>query len=253
MSGNLDLVQVSGSQDNKYITINDAFAEVDAAMTEKKSVVFQESDAGAITLTDDEFNRHVFFDVTETATTYQVRNILTLPATAPRGLFAVRNKTARSIRIKGASQSGQVSPTLYSYQSAILLFDGTNVITVGTGERQFDIYVETPATSQIIWAAYAGRALWFYADDDAASGTMLAGWHANCQTAPSGGAVVFDVYVGAELMGTIEFENGSNNGAIFLDYSDGIKGIAEDEVLRIGSPSNVYGMKGLTIFGTAIG
>lgn len=62
MSNNLDLDQVSASQDNKETTINDQSGQLDAAVTEFLDV---DLTAGNVTVTADQYRRNLRFNATD--------------------------------------------------------------------------------------------------------------------------------------------------------------------------------------------
>jgi hypothetical protein len=129
MSNNLALPQLATAQAEKEATINDQSGGLDAALTEVVSVPID--DTNAATLTNDQFRRHFFFYVDPDTTPPDGAVTLEVPA-IKRGLFAVRNNTARTVTV---TVSGQplTAPAIAAGEAALLSCDGNDVQPEGAG------------------------------------------------------------------------------------------------------------------------
>lgn len=124
MSNNLGLDVLAGNQTNKFVTINDANEQIDAALTAALAVAITSSNIR--TLTTLEFQRSQFFVVDEDGGDPATAAItLTVPAIL-RGVFIINNETAFDVTVTIASQP-ITAPVLAAGDTAILTCDGTNV------------------------------------------------------------------------------------------------------------------------------
>lgn len=125
MSNNLNLSQVTASQNQKEVTINAQAGEIDAAITVKAD--FTITDTNARTLSSSEFRRNFLFHITDGAPAPNGDITLTVPAIA-RGVFAILNTTSFPVTVTIAGQS-VTAPEVASGATtpSLLTCDGVNV------------------------------------------------------------------------------------------------------------------------------
>lgn len=153
---NLALSQVTAAQNQKEVTINDAFSQLDVALTDKLDVDFT---AGNVSLTNLEFRRNIIFFATNMAS----GRTLTVPAI--KRLFAVQNPHATHdldvIR-------GSTTITVPAETAAVLYSDGTTngLITVSAPPAaEASLYdfgmlaFATPTTDAVLQKIVMSRAI----------------------------------------------------------------------------------------------
>ena len=146
MSDNLSLSQVTASQNNKEVTINDQAGELDAALTD--TVTYGVTSSNARTLTDAEFQRFHFLTIDEDGGDPADAAItLTVPA-VKRGLFLLTNDTAFDVTV---TISGQpvTAPVIAAGDVALLSCDGTNALQPAAGSggaADFLSLTDTPSS-----------------------------------------------------------------------------------------------------------
>lgn len=125
MSNNLNLSQVSASQNQKEVTINLQAGEIDAAITVKANFAIDNTNARTLTAT--EFRRNMLFHLVNAGTPPDAAITLTVPAIA-RGLFAVMNETSFAVTVTISGQPVTAPVLSASSTNPILLTcDGVNV------------------------------------------------------------------------------------------------------------------------------
>jgi hypothetical protein len=126
VSNNLALSQVAAAQNQKEVTINDQAGQLDAAISEVDA--FLVGDGNVLTLTAEQFRRHVAFDLQPDSPGPDASVTLTVPA-IKRGIFVVLNGTGFAVQVAIDSQP-LTGPIVEDGSAAVLYCDGTNVQTV---------------------------------------------------------------------------------------------------------------------------
>lgn len=138
MSANLDITQVSASQNQKEVTINDAIGALDAALTEGLTVDFT---SGNVTLTDAQFRGNIAFIASNMA----AGRTLTVPEI--KRLFIVNNPDAsESLDVI----RGTTTITVDTETTTLFYTDGTangllSIAGGGGGGGDFVSLTDTPA------------------------------------------------------------------------------------------------------------
>lgn len=126
MSDNLDLTQLTSSQNNKEVTINDQKAELDAALTETLTKTVTSSNAA--TVTQAELQRAVLVQVDADGGDPPAGDItVTVDTAFKRGLFAVFNNTAQTVTVTVASQPA-TAPAIPAGVTRVVLLQGASVV-----------------------------------------------------------------------------------------------------------------------------
>lgn len=130
--GNLNLTQLSSSQNNKETTINDIANELDLAMTDSFTLLVDNSNAGSIPTAD--FRRNVLFVVSPDSPAPTGTITVTVPALV-RGVFVIINNTAQtlSVGISGQSEAFVSIPSGTPLPAFVLTSTGANVRSAGGG------------------------------------------------------------------------------------------------------------------------
>lgn len=131
MSNNLNLDQVASNQTQKEVTINDATAQLDAAITEQYSANLT---SGNLTLTSAQFRGAVLFITTGNS----VSRDLTFPA-IKRSLFAIKNGGSATLNIKVGSTTLTLGAGLYSFYQTDGTTNGIAVFNLGSGAAVTDL------------------------------------------------------------------------------------------------------------------
>jgi len=129
MSNNLSLDQVAENQSSAEVTINDANAQLDAAITEKLVVLVDNTNAATISATD--FRRNNMFSVDPDTPAPTAAITITVSA-IKRGIFVVLNTTAEDVDVEISGQP-ETAPTIPAGEVLTLHCDGVNVRSVGGG------------------------------------------------------------------------------------------------------------------------
>lgn len=116
---NLNLPQVASNQNQKEVTINDAFDQVDDALTEHLTVDLSVAD---VALTADQWTRNWFFEMSG----HTVARTVTLPPTKRPAMFKNSGTGAVTLQVSGGG-SAVVQPG----QAVMIYGDGVNLSTVG--------------------------------------------------------------------------------------------------------------------------
>lgn len=130
MTNNLDLTQLSPSQNNKETTINDTNAEIDSAITDV--LVLTITSTNAATVTNAQLRRAGIVDVQPSVGDPPTGGItVTVPALS-RGTFAVINQTAQTVTVTIAAQP-VAAPEIPTTQTSVIALDGVNARLAGGG------------------------------------------------------------------------------------------------------------------------
>jgi hypothetical protein len=231
MSNNLGLSQIAPAQSAKYATSNTADGQIDAALTEVLSV--EVDNANTATLTDEQFRRHFFFDIDPDTTPPDAAVTITVPA-IKRGLFAVRNNTARTVAVTVSGQS-LTAPEIAAGGAALLSCDGSDVRAEGSGDNAASLPYDfgfvkaaTPTSSEVIGKVVIPRDVTLPADFSGAFGHV--------DTNPT---AQFDIDVtdDGSSIGTISI----STGGTFTFTTDGntSKSVTAGSVIRFVAPASV--------------
>lgn len=112
----LSIEQVAASQDQKEVTINDAFVALEQAVSKGLAVSLA---SGNATLTTAQYTRNIAFR----AQGHSVARVITVPLT--QRFFAVINEGTANVTVQGATGSGVVAA---AGQKVICFCTGTDVI-----------------------------------------------------------------------------------------------------------------------------
>lgn len=240
MGGNLDLTELSGSQNNKYLTINEIFDEVDNALTEVHSITFDSGDGNALTLGEEDFRRHSIFIVNDDYSPPIPENVLTFPA-LKRGNFTIVNNGNNILRVQTSAQSGWPRPECTTKNAMTCFCDGTSIIRCNS-EFFVPIYFHQPVNNKTEFRMHAPHTLWIRENNEESSGaTHVASWEGGCETNPTGD-VVFDVLVNGVSIGDVTFDS---SGVMSTDLE--LTGFAKNIKLQIISPADIKGIGGVAI------
>lgn len=128
---NLNIAAVSASQNQKEVTINQAFSEVDDAFASGETITIGSSNAH--TLTADEMRRNFFFVIDPDGGDLPTGQItLTVASAVRRGLFFVQNNTAQTVEVINTGQT-ETAPTIPADSRRLLAFDLSDVVEAGGG------------------------------------------------------------------------------------------------------------------------
>ena len=255
MSDNLNLTQLSGSQDNKYITINDTNGEIDGLLSSVYTDTFEAGDSNAISVSTGNFTRYSIFVFEDDVDEATIHNQVTFPS-VKRGIFTVVNNTNNVLRVKtstqGVSDTVRAKPECPAHSTMTCWCDGNNIGTAGIGYFTENFYTRAEMwngggipTSKDIWVYMRPTVWWVFGQSDSSGGSYAArGWKA-MGSAPSGGDVSFGLTMDGDDIGSIDFYDGENVGEINIEPDSdpgGIKGISWGETLVVTTPANLYGM-----------
>jgi len=142
MTDNLTLSQVSASQNNKEVTINDKGGEIDAALTEVVTLTIDNTNAG--TVTQAQLQRAAMLQIDPDGTTPPDAAITITVGTAfKRGNFAVFNNTSFDVTVEVSGQSA-TPPTVPAGEVFMVNLDGTDVRSAGGGGGGGTSYYDVP-------------------------------------------------------------------------------------------------------------
>lgn len=226
MSNNLDLDQVSESQDSKEVTINDQAGQIDAAITEQYTI--EVTSTNTWELTSEEFSRNVYFIIDVDSSDPADADItITCPA-EKRGIFIVKNSSEYAATITIPEQSLS-APVVESGSMTLLSCDGSNIESQSTsGENPFDVgssFAGVPEASEIILEFIFTRAVTF------PSG--LTGSQGSAGTAATAEAI-FDIIKDETSVGSMTF---AASGTVPTFAMTTATVFAAGEVLQIIGPS----------------
>ena len=229
MSNNLDLPQVTETQNNKTTTINDQAGAFDAALTENLSVDFSSAD---ITLSDTQFRRNIGF----TSASLTTARILTVPAI--KRFFFVDNRAGTDTLTVTV---GTTSFMMTAGEVASFITDGTAnglSLVANSNAAPFDIasFVGgTPTASVSVLSYISSRIIKFLSG--------LSNSQAYVGTAPDA-ETVFTINKNGSSVGSITFASGSQN-ATFTMTTD--TQFDPGDVLEVVAPSDLNSLSDLMI------
>lgn len=141
---NFGWAEVSASQNQKEVTINDVTNKIEDAMSENEAIAIGVSNAHTFTST--EYLENFFFVFTDDGAPPTATITLTCPATK-RGVFMVINDTSFTINV---SVSGQSEPVvgILSGESSLISCDGVDTREAGGGGGASDFLslTDTPGS-----------------------------------------------------------------------------------------------------------
>lgn len=198
MSNNLNLPQVSASQNQKEVTINDQAGALDAALTDILALNFATAtSAGVLTLTNDQFRKHILFVGSSLAADMAVIVPLII-----RGFFIFQNQDGTH---KITVERGSTSIDVLAGESIAFATDGTTnglkkvTDLAGTVTNPFDIMLQklgVPTNAELITRAVFDRTVTFP--------VSLTGSVASAGTASTGN-VSFDLQKNGSSIGSVVF------------------------------------------------
>lgn len=158
---NLNLDQVASNQNQKEVTINDAFGQVDSALTDRLALDL--STAG-VTLTAAQWTRNWFFECTG----HTVARTVILPATKRPAVVRNAGTGEVTLQVMGGGSA------VVAVDQAVMIFnDGVNLAIVGGGsgpEQRWPPF-SPPLASSLVTAT--GGATVFTLKDDADVGLQV--------------------------------------------------------------------------------
>lgn len=192
MVNNLNLTQITSSQNNKEITINDANGELDAAITEVLAVPVD--DTNTVTLTTAQLQRNQYFSIDEGTPVPNAAITVTLPA-IERGTVTFLNNTTQVATVEIGLQT-VAAPILQPGEVAQVVIEGANVRRADNAD-EIELFVQgTPTGSDVVYQKLVRRPFTLPA------GMAGSGAFTRVTTA---GATAFDVQRNGVNQGTINF------------------------------------------------
>jgi len=226
-----------GSQNNKYQTVNDTNAEIDAKLTEILTINFTSGDSQAITVTSSDATRYAVYIITDAVGFTggaPVKNTLTFPA-VKNGKFIVRNDGHRALAVVCSAAAGAaVTVEIRSMCSEELYCDGTDVRRVNS-KLLVPLFLQgtIPAVGAIAMGWRAPYPVRIYEDVQAA--TSRESWVGVAFTI--GGILVkWDVLVGSGAgtnIGYVEFAASSGYMSSYINPTGDYYEMSTDEDLRL--------------------
>lgn len=128
-SANLDFDSVVEGQQSAEVTINDAFGQVDAALTDVFEI--EVTNTNIATVTEANFQRHIMFQIVPGTPSPTATITFTVPNTV-RGIFVVLNESGEDVEVEISGQSEDPA-TVGNGDASTLYSDGVNVRAVGGG------------------------------------------------------------------------------------------------------------------------
>jgi hypothetical protein len=181
VSINLNLDQLTGSQSNKHVTVNDANGQIDAAITVKTDNIFHITDGApvptaAITLTVPAVSRGMFVVVNETSFAVTVTisgQSLTAPVVATGSNNAVA-LTCDGVNVRAVAAVGNVANFgIFNFSSAghnVALSTATNFNLTSFVNKGFTYKITVDETAGLVTGTYD---LEFYAKDTFLAADLL--------------------------------------------------------------------------------
>ncbi len=228
---NYGWTHADAGQNNKTVTYNTALDDISKALADAHDMDFT---SGDVTLTTQEWHDHLIFRATNLSV--EGRKV-TIPASEAR--FALIDNVAGTVALEVVNGT----TTVIVGRGLVMLIhtDGTtNDLTMAGDDSEpceFN-YVGAVPASTILYRKKAAQPFWL-ADD-------LAGSQGVAGTAPSGGAVAFDVDVDGTKIGEVSFADGVATPTFTTSGSTREK-IDVGEVLTIESPGTVHSIADIAI------
>lgn len=226
MTGNLNVQQITEAQDDKELGINAATLDIDWALTESHIV---DLTSGNVTITTAEKEDNIYFFLDNATTAGR-----TVTFGATKRLFVVHSDIGNTQMIGVVVGSTQID--VLPGNTLILYSDGTTngLWRMGNGFEDISHFeIGTPAITTTIYQKVISLAC---ALDD-----QFVGSQAYAVTAPSGGAVVFNVQKNGSTIGTISFADASNT-ATFATTGSAVETLAIGDRISIDTPGNLQSM-----------
>jgi len=123
-TANFNWGEVSASQNQKEVTINDTFNKIEDSLSENEAILIGVTNAHSFT--NAEFRENFFLEFDDDPTPPTALITITVPA-IKRGLFKIVNNTSFDMNVEITSQPGPI-PSIASGASAIMSCDAINVI-----------------------------------------------------------------------------------------------------------------------------
>lgn len=158
---NLNFDQVAANQNQKEVTINDAFDQVDGALTEHLTVDLSAAD---VTLTADQWTRNWFFECMG----HTVARTVTLPAMKRPAVVKNAGTGALTLQVMGGGTA-----VVQAAQTVMVYNDGANLAVTGGG------------SSYPAMAGNAGKVLAVNAGEDGVQWVGLSAAPINADTQPA--------------------------------------------------------------------
>lgn len=159
----LAIEQVSASQNQKEVTINDAIEALENATNRKLAVSFASS--ATVTLSDSQITRNFLFEATGATAAATLRVPNTVNGSNLNRIFAVRNASGQSLTVKFVSGVG----------TTVVIPDGETRLLAATGGLNVRVAAEPPTVATFLsltdtplsYATFAGKFLAVNATEDA--------------------------------------------------------------------------------------
>lgn len=246
MTNNLNLPQLAQSQNNKYVTINDQSAALDAAITAQ--FIVEVDDTNAVSVGETDLNRLNVLQLNAAATAPTGTVTVNLAATQ-RGAFAVFNNLSVPASVQVSGGQTATAPSVAAGASVLVTLDGSDVRLVAGGggatslddlddvdtatsgssggdTLQFDgtKYVPKPRSLDIAFykpkkPAASATVLQFVAQKAFTLPSGLSGSQGFAGTAPSDGDKTFDVQKNGSSVGGVTFATGSQTASFSMSTS----------------------------------
>lgn len=224
MSNNLDLSQVTSSQNQKEVTINAQSAELDAALTVAVDIAVDGTNA--VTLTAAQFRENNMFHIIDAGSPPSAAITVTVPAVS-RGVFAIINETSFEVTVEVSGQ-GETSPTVptgTTENASLISCDGVDCRSAGGGGGgaggggSTDFNKVSATLAEILDGNTGSYDLTGYFNRGVIHTIKITENHANI---PDGGTydVRFykkDTKLAADLMYSVDGINPTDDGRIYID------------------------------------
>lgn len=224
MVGSLNVQQVSTSQQDKEDAINTATLDLDEALTEAHTV---DLTSGNVTIAQNDHEHNIYFFLDN--------------ATTAGRIVTVRNQKRLNVYHSDAANTQMVIIRRGSTDIEILPGQTKLVYTDGTTNGMFEMSIglediswfehATPAVSDMIYQKVFHTPC--VIDDE------LLNSRAYAVTAPSGGAVAFDVQKNGSSIGSISFADASNT-ATFSTTGTAAEKFAAGDRISIHTPGTLH-------------
>lgn len=137
---NFNWAEVSASQNQKEVTINDTFNKIEDALSNVFTAAITASNT--FTLTETQFRENFFFNCTDGGITAAAT--LNVPSTVKRGVFAVTNNSGFPVTVQISGQS-LTPPVVEDGELLFLSHGGSNVRKSAAGALTFLGLTDTPS------------------------------------------------------------------------------------------------------------
>ncbi len=230
-----------GSQNNKYVTVNDANAEIDAKLTESIAYEFESGGGQEIDVAAADARRCLNMTVTDNVAftgSFPTKNTLTFPS-IKTGLVSIRNDAGRQLSVKTSSQANAENVIINSYQRAAVFCDGADVRRIDSELHCEQFFPGVPGASVVLFMFVAPRDCRLY-DDTTGSATDATTWQGFAQTAPSSN-LVCTVYVNTTNVGTVTYLSSGGTMSVQLNPSGDFESVGSGDRVRVVAPGSIPG------------